>query len=85
MSSAPILVAAVGMTLVILARHIDISIGSQFSVCGIVAGFGGERGLPMPVVAAIAMGTGAAMGAINGVFVAMVWACRRLWSRWRRW
>jgi len=27
------------MTLVILARQIDISIGSQFSVCGIVAGW----------------------------------------------
>ena len=32
-SAAPMLVLAVGMTLVILARHIDISIGSQFSVC----------------------------------------------------
>ena len=33
---APVLVAAVGMA-AILARHIDISIGSQFSVCGVVA------------------------------------------------
>ena len=32
------LVAAVGMTLVILCRQIDISIGSIFSVCGVVAG-----------------------------------------------
>ena len=71
-SSSAVLVAAVGMTLVILARHIDISIGSQFSVCGVVAGLAASAGCPMPVVAAIAMGTGAAMGAINGVFVAMV-------------
>src|SRR5688500_14176027 len=35
---APVLVAAIGMTLVILARHIDISIGSQFCICGVVAG-----------------------------------------------
>ncbi len=71
-SIAAILVVAVGMTLVILARHIDISIGSQFSVCGVVAGLAASAGWPMPVVAVIAMGTGAAMGAINGVFVAMV-------------
>jgi rhamnose transport system permease protein len=69
-SSSAILVAAVGMTLVILARHIDISIGSQFSVCGVVAGLAASAGWPMPAVAAIAMGAGAAMGAVNGVLVA---------------
>ncbi len=40
-SNAPVLVAAVGMTLVILCRQIDISIGSQFSICGVVAGLAG--------------------------------------------
>jgi rhamnose transport system permease protein len=68
--SAPVLVAAVGMTLVIVARHIDISIGSQFSVCGVVAGLLAGRGLPMPVVAAGSLGAGAAMGAVNGGLVA---------------
>ena len=33
-ASAPTLTAAVGMTLVLLARHVDISVGSQFSACG---------------------------------------------------
>jgi rhamnose transport system permease protein len=69
-SSSAVLVAAAGMTLVILARHIDISIGSQFSVCGVIAGLAASAGLPMPAVAAIAMGTGAAMGVVNGVLVA---------------
>ena len=50
-ASAPVLVAAVGMTLVILSRQIDISIGSQFSVCGVVAGLLAKSGLPMPLVA----------------------------------
>ena len=36
-SNAPVLVAAVGMTLVILCRQIDISVGSQFAICGMVA------------------------------------------------
>ena len=48
--SAPVLIAAIGMTLVILARHIDISIGSQFAICGIMAGLLAKAGLPVPLV-----------------------------------
>ena len=69
-SSAPVLVVAVGMTLVILARHIDISVGAQFSLCGIVAGLLTQAGVPMPLVALSTLATGAAYGAINGVLVA---------------
>ena len=69
-STAPIAVMAVGMTLVILARHIDISIGSQFSVCGIVAGMLAVKGLPLPLVLTGTMLAGAAMGAVNGLLVA---------------
>ena len=42
-SNAPVLVAAVGMTLVILCRQIDISIASIFSICGVVAGLMARR------------------------------------------
>lgn len=69
-SNAPILVAAIGMTLVILARHIDISIGSQFSICGMVAGLLAKQGVPAPVVALATLACGAALGAINGGLVA---------------
>ena len=69
-SSAPVLVVAVGMTLVILARHIDISVGAQFSLCGIVAGLLTQAGVPMPLVALGTIATGAAYGAINGALVA---------------
>ena len=69
-SSAPVLVVAVGMTLVILARHIDISVGAQFSLCGIVAGLLTQAGVPMPLVALGTIATGAAYGAINGMLVA---------------
>jgi rhamnose transport system permease protein len=64
------LVAAVGMTLVILSRHIDISIGSQFSVCGVVAGLLAKMGLPLPLVLAGTLAAGAGMGAVNGMLVA---------------
>lgn len=69
-SNASVLVAAMGMTLVILCRQIDISIGSQFSICGVVAGLLAQAGLPISVVALGTMLAGAGMGAINGVFVA---------------
>ncbi len=71
-ANAPVLVAAVGMTLVILSRNIDISIGSQFSVCGIVAGLLAKTGLPMPLVALGAILTGAVFGAINGSLIALL-------------
>jgi rhamnose transport system permease protein len=69
-SAAPVLVMAVGMTLVILCRQIDISVGSQFSICGVVAGLAMKVGLPMPAVAAVALVAGGLMGAVNGLFIA---------------
>ena len=69
-SAAPVLIVAVGMTLIILARQIDISIGSQFSVCGTVAGLLGAGGFGLPMIIAGTVATGAVMGAINGVLVA---------------
>ena len=69
-ASAPVLVTGVGMTLIILARHIDISIGSQFCICGVVAGLLAKTGLPMPLVILLTLLAGAIMGAINGGLVA---------------
>jgi rhamnose transport system permease protein len=67
---APKLVVAVGMTLVIVARHIDISVGSQFSICAVAAGLLAKSGVPMPVVFGVTVFAGAAMGALNGWLVA---------------
>jgi rhamnose transport system permease protein len=70
LQSAPILVTAVGMTLVILARHIDISVGSQFSLCAVTAGLLARAGVPMPLVVPATLLAGAALGAVNGALVA---------------
>jgi rhamnose transport system permease protein len=67
---APILIAAVGMTIIIVARHIDISIGSQLAVCSVLAGLMAKAGWPMPVVGLMTVLAGAAMGMINGAIVA---------------
>jgi rhamnose transport system permease protein len=68
--ASPLLLAAVGMTLVILARQIDISIGSQFAICAVVAGLLAKQGVPMPIAGAGAVGAGALLGAVNGLLVA---------------
>src|SRR5262249_10663387 len=69
-AAAPTLVAAVGMTLVILCRHIDISIGSQVSVCGIAAGLMAQATVSMPLVVVATVAAGALLGMANGWLVA---------------
>lgn len=69
-AAAPVLIAAVGMTLVIVARHVDISIGSQFSLCGVAAGLLAKSGVPIPVVAVATVAVGLLMGMANGLLVA---------------
>ena len=69
-TAAPVLIAACGMTLVILARQIDISIGSQFALCSVLAGLMAKAGWPMPLVGVGAAAVGAALGAVNGALVA---------------
>ena len=67
-----ITVVAVGQTLVVVTRNIDLSVGS---IVGCTAYFAGVRiaadnGLPPIVPVLIAVALGAAMGAVNGVLVA---------------
>src|SRR5215204_5669196 len=47
-TAAPVLIAACGMTLVMICRQIDISIGSQFAVCSVLAGLMAKAGFPSP-------------------------------------
>ncbi len=67
---APTLVVACGMALVIISRQIDISVGSQFSVCSICAGLLAARGWPLGLVVPAAAAIGALLGAFNGLLVA---------------
>jgi rhamnose transport system permease protein len=69
-AQAPALIVAIGMTLVILTRQIDISVGSQFGMCAVVAGTCAAMGHSMPVVAGVSVLAGVGMGAFNGILVA---------------
>lgn len=70
LGNVSVLIAAIGMTMVILVRQIDVSIGAQFAVCAIAAGLLAKTGLPMALVALGAIAVGALLGALNGFLVA---------------
>lgn len=71
-SQMPALVAAVAVALVMITRQIDISIGAQFSVCGVVVGLAASAGLPVGFAVVVGVFCGALMGAINGALVAFL-------------
>jgi rhamnose transport system permease protein len=58
------------MALVIICRQIDISVGSQFAVCGVCAGLLATQNWPTALVALAAIIIGALLGAINGALIA---------------
>lgn len=64
---APTLVVACGMALVIISRQIDISVGSQFSVCSVCAGLLAAKGWPLGLVFVASVAIGAVLGAVNGI------------------
>lgn len=71
-SVAILVVMAVGQTLVVLTRNIDLSVGS---IVGFTAYFVGTQlaarnEMPVVVAVLLAVGLGAVMGSINGVVVA---------------
>jgi rhamnose transport system permease protein len=68
-NNAPVLLVAIGMTMVILVGDIDISVGSQFAVCSIGAGWLAKSGVPIPLLLPGIILMGAAMGALNGTLV----------------
>ena len=70
LSNIPVLVAAIGMTVVILLGQIDVSIGSQFAVCTVTAGLLAKAGLPMPLLLIATAAAGMLLGACNGALVA---------------
>ena len=69
LNNAPVLIVAIGMTLVILVGEIDISVGSQFAVCSVAAGMLAKAGMPIVIVPFLVLAIGAAMGAVNGFLV----------------
>jgi rhamnose transport system permease protein len=68
-SNAPALIVAIGMTLVIVAGEIDVSVASQFAVLSVIAGSLAKAGLPLFATVVLTACAGALLGAVNGALV----------------
>ena len=66
LANTPVLVISLGMLLVILVGQIDISVGSIFAVCSIIAGMSAKHGVSITGSGLAACLAGAVCGAING-------------------
>lgn len=69
MANMPLLIVALGMTLVILTGQIDISVGSQFAICSVIAGVTAKTGAGILASAAAACFCGALLGTLNGALI----------------
>ena len=69
LNNAPVLLVAVGMTMVILVGQIDISVGSQFAVATVAAGWLAKAGMSAPLWVPALILIGVAMGGLNGVLI----------------
>jgi rhamnose transport system permease protein len=67
-----LVILAVGQTVVIITRNVDLSVGSTLGLAAYLTGklFVDHPGLPIPVVFVAAMAFGAALGLVNGVLIA---------------
>src|SRR3954454_22889072 len=70
LGNMPVLIVAIGTTIVILTGNIDISVGSVFAICGVVAGVAAKSTGSVAGAALAACAAGAVLGAMNGLLVA---------------
>lgn len=67
--AAPVAVAALGLTLVIIAGGIDLSSGTAAMLCTTVLAYFLNQDLPVPLTIFITLGVGALCGLTNGVLI----------------
>jgi len=68
-SSAPVVMAALGMTVVIIAGGIDLSAGTAVALSATVMAWVLNQGGPIQLALALCMLTGCVAGAINGLLI----------------
>lgn len=71
-AQVPALVLTLGIAVVMITRQIDISVGSQFGLCAVLAGLVSANGYGLPAALFSSIFVGAIMGAINGWLVAFM-------------
>ena len=72
LDTAPILLIALPMTLVIVTGEIDLSVASVVGLSSVLVGLLHQHGMSIPLAAAVALVVGVVCGAFNGFLVAYV-------------
>ncbi|PHM73063.1 autoinducer 2 ABC transporter permease LsrC [Xenorhabdus kozodoii] len=65
-----LILLAIGATLVMLTRNIDVSVGSTTGLCAVVLGMSLNAGFPLAIACLMTLLVGMMAGLINGVLVA---------------
>ena len=68
-STSTVVIVGSAVTLVMIARGLDLSVGSVLAACGVMAAFLASGGMSLWLSYAVAIALGAAFGALNGVLV----------------
>ncbi|WP_187972743.1 ABC transporter permease [Aquibium microcysteis] len=69
---APVALLAIGMTLVMATRGIDLSVGAVMAICGATAAWGSTQGYGLPAILALSISAGLVCGLWNGILVAVL-------------
>ncbi|MEM7445324.1 MAG: ABC transporter permease [Pseudomonadota bacterium] len=69
-NAAPLIIASCGMTAVMIARGLDLSVGSVLAAASVLAAFLAVAGVPLYGAFAVGILFGAAVGLVNGVIIA---------------
>jgi len=65
-------VVAIGMTILLVSGGFDLSVGSTFALSGAVTAMSIVSGVPPAIALLIGLGTGAAIGFLNGFIIAKI-------------
>ena len=71
-TTAMVTIMAVAMTFVISAGELDLSVGSTAALSALVGALVMQAGMPWPVAVLAALGSGLAVGCLNGFFVTII-------------
>lgn len=69
---APVAILAIGMTMVIATKGVDLSVGAVMAISGATAATLVTNGVPAPVAVLAALGTGLLCGLWNGILVTLL-------------
>jgi len=69
-NTAPLIIAGSGMTAIMIARGIDLSVGSVLAASSVLAAALAVAGIPLYLAFVLALGFGAVVGLANGVIIA---------------